>query len=417
MARSRRLDDTSLRSVTPVEVEWIDGPDRTGLGPSPTPDASGLKRWSRLASGGLLLLGAALFAVALGARDESVEDRSAAETSADQSTRQAAARRSAPLAGGTAVDGSADVDDGAFIDQLPNVPDSWVEGQVLTWIDASGQLQLRSLETGEVIGVNTLASATLPPLPEHVHLLGSENSTWLLDLKVPARSGKLSNTVRMVRLGSGLDSYGFSSTGENGQTEFFVGSLWGPAMNGLAEVDARHDVFYVPKTGIIVASQDAKSSTVVGSGLEALPSRLGRIVAASPERVAGIHCDDLGRCVGRIARWDGSDEVQVDAAALSLPVVRMSPDSRYVLSGGGSSWNLLDLEVGSMNSWETRFSANDSLVWSPDSSTVFFIADGALLALRVTDPTVPIARVRRVGDIEARLERSDVAVFVEFVEQ
>lgn len=303
------------------------------------------------------------------------------------------------------------VDEIPAIDQLDSAPLDWAANQVIALVDESGQLRVRALDTGEDLDVGVLAATNLPPLADHVHLLGAPGSTWLLDLEEPERSGKLSNTVRIVRLGTGLDSYGFSSPTDVGTIEFFLGSLWGPAMNGLAEVDADATVFYVPGRGIIASRRDGASSVLGASGFEPMPPRLGRIVAATPTHVAGIHCDDLGRCVGRVARWDGTDEHQVDAGLLALPLVRLAPDGRSVLAAGASLWNLIDVNSGAIARWDIRVPPNDSLVWSQDSSTVFFVADGSVVAIRPLDLDRPVALVRRAGFLDDRLADSDVGIF------
>lgn len=305
------------------------------------------------------------------------------------------------------------IPEAALLDQLPSTADEIVDDQVLVWIDGDGMLRARRLLDGAELELSVLAENNLPPLPEHIHLLGATNGTWLLDLLEPERSGKLSNTVRMVRFGDRLDSYGFSSVDESGTTEFFVGSLWGPAMNGLAEVDASTAVFFVPRAGIISSGRDATSQVLRGSGFEPMPSRLGRIVAASRGLVAGIHCDDLGRCVGRVSSWDGAGEVQVDATTLSAPVVRISPDERFIIATGGSTLSLIDLESGSQRQWSIGLDIDDSLVWSTDSSTAFAIVDDAVVALQVTTRELSLSQVRSSGAIDSRLEGADVAVFVD----
>ena len=298
-----------------------------------------------------------------------------------------------------------------IIDQLPTTPDALLEGLVIAWVDDERQLRLQRLGDGEALGVSRLARTNLPPLPERIHLIGAENSTWLIDLEVPENSGELSNTVRMVRLGEDLDSYGFISTNEGTDTEFFVGSLWGPAATGTATAPASAAVLTVPRRGIVVASQSAQSSVLLGDGLNPLPTRLGRIVAASRTLVAGIFCDDLGRCVGRVANWDGSNEIGIWADALGAPVVRISPDEQYVLTAGGETWTLYDLVANTRESWTTAIPANDTLTWSPDSRAVFWIDGEDLLAHTVATEPRQMSRVRQFKRVGDRLPGSDVSLF------
>ena len=307
---------------------------------------------------------------------------------------------------------SAPVTEVPIIDQLPTTPVAMIEDVVIAWVDDRRHLTIQHLSTGEALPVSRLAKTNLPPLPERIHLIGAENSTWLIDLLEPENSGELSNTVRMVRLGQDLDSYAFISTNPGEDTEFFVGSLWGPSMAGTATAPAGAAVLTVARRGIVVASQAAESSVLLGDGLDPLPTRLGRIVAASPSLVAGIFCDDLGRCSGRVAGWDGSNEVEIWADALGSPVVRISPDERYVLAAGGDTWTLYDLESGSRVSWTTAIRANDTLTWSPDSRSVFWIDDTDVLAHSIVTEPRQMSRVRQVGSIGDRLPGSDVALFL-----
>ncbi len=299
-----------------------------------------------------------------------------------------------------------------IIDQLPTTPIDMIDNIVIAWVDDRRRLSVQHLSTGEDLGVSRLAKTNLPPLPERIHLIGAENSTWLIDLLEPENSGELSNTVRMVRLGQDLDSYAFISSNPGEDTEFFVGSLWGPSMAGTATAPASAAVLTVARRGIVVASQAAESSVLLGDGLDPLPTRLGRIVAASPSLVAGIFCDDLGRCSGRVAGWDGSNEVEIWADALGSPVVRISPDERYVLAAGGDTWTLYDLESGSRVSWTTAIRANDTLTWSPDSRSVFWIDDTDVLAHSIVTEPRQMSRVRQAGSLGDRLPGSDVALFL-----
>lgn len=407
MAWTRRSDaeltDRSEASIAPVSdrdsIIWDDADQDERQRPAERPFAASSAREFVM---GLVILGFAglLFAVAFGrGSDRTAELAEVAVTTS----------RLTP----TPAPDSTTIPDDALIDQLPSTPPDLVDGHVLAWIDDRGMLRARRLVDGTDLEVSALAQTNLPPLPEHIHLLGAPNATWLLDVEEPQRSGKLSNTVRMVRLGDGLDSYGFSSEDESGTTEFFVGSLWGPAMNGLAEVDATSTVFSVPRAGIIASSRDATSEVLRGSGFEPLPSRLGRIVAASPRLVAGIHCDDLGRCVGRVAGWNGDDELQVDAAALSSPVIRISPDDRLLAAAGGSTLSIIDLETGVNRQWPLSLSIDDSMAWSLDSSTVFAVVEGAVVAMQVRSPELALSRVRTAGTLGARLDGADVAIFAD----
>lgn len=305
-----------------------------------------------------------------------------------------------------------------YLSRLSSVDTDIVEGLVIAWVRDDDQLELRSLETGVALPVATLAQHDVPPLPEHIQLIGGENATWLIDLLEPARSGKLSNSVRMVRLGSELDSYGFISENEEAPTDFFVGSLWGPAMNGTAQAPKSWTILPVPGAGIVVSSPTAESSVVRGGGFEALPRSVGRAIAASPDHIAGVACDNRLECVGSVSRWDGSEQQIIDANALSNDaIVRISPDGRLLLSVQGTRWSLFDLEGNSSHFWTERLAVDDTITWTPDSRALVWVAEGTLVSLDVTGigrdvDGLPAARiVSPIGAIGARLANSDVAVF------
>ena len=404
MQGSRDIDGAP--ETVGVVVEWI--PDLVQEPGTISPPDRSIRRSIGLRAVVLALgiAAAGLFVAAVASEPtRSARDVAAARAEASQNPERASAavsRQTSPIAV---------VEDASIIGQLASAPTEWVTDMVIAFVDDAGRLRVRSLDTSEDLDVGVMATTNLPPLADHVHLLGAPGATWLLDLEEPERSGKLSNTVRMVRFGSGLDSYGFSSTRDDGTIEFFLGSLWGPAMNGLAEVEASSAVFYVPGTGIIAAGRDGTSSVLRGSGFEPMPSRLGRVVAATRSHVAGIHCDDLGRCVGRFAKWDGADERQVEADLLAMPFVRISPDGRSVLTAGVSSWHLIDVESGTSVRWDLRLVPDDSLVWSDDSSTVFLVADGSLVAIRPADQGPSVALVRSAYPIDDRLAGSDIGIF------
>ncbi|MDW3179493.1 MAG: hypothetical protein R8J94_19030 [Acidimicrobiia bacterium] len=406
MGRVRDADDAQRRDVASAAregtdpataLEWIADIEDAGAASAPMHEPS--NRRTFVASVIAIIIISGLFVVAFGSDSSSDESVAQTPNSIDAD----------PITPDVPI--TPDAEEQPLIDQLASAPEEWLAGHVLAWVNAQGELQARQLATGSDLPVSVFAQTNTPPLPEHIHLLGGENSTWLLDLESPERSGEFSNTVRIVRLGSGAGRYGFSSIDEGGATGFFVGTLWGPAKNGLAEVDAQTNVISVPATGFVVASANGDSSALRDGAFEPVSSRLGRVVAASPSLLAGIHCDAVGRCVGRVAEWDGTNERVVDAAVLAEPIVRISPNGRYIMSGGGGSiWHLVDLAEGTHLTWPLGLVPDDSLQWSPDSSTAFFLNESSLVAVRIDGPEPQVRRVRSAGDIGPRLPGSDVRV-------
>ena len=297
------------------------------------------------------------------------------------------------------------------VEALPSTPLEWLADRMLVSVDGEGRLRLRRLDRGVDITAGT-HSSVVPPLPEHVLLLGAPNRTWLVDTERLERSGELSNTVRLVRLGEGLDSFGFISTGADDRTEFFVGSFWGPAASGLDAVDGSTDVITVADAGIIAADAAGTSAVLRPTGFESLSARFGRVVAASPTTIAGIHCDAAGRCVGRVGSWDGDAEQQVDAELLARPVVTISPDGRYLVSGGTSTWDVLDLEDGARRSFESAVDVDGPTAWAPDSTGLFLVADSSVLALLMGEPDVGLSRVDTAGVAAGLWPNADLASLI-----
>ncbi|MFT7476218.1 MAG: hypothetical protein ACI81L_003167 [Verrucomicrobiales bacterium] len=402
MRRPRREDEAPREPELPptvgIEIEPFGGAlvVSNAAAEAALPRVVALVRAAAL--GGLLLAVALVVVLVSAANRDAIEESRAPSTATARPLSRPAIR--IPVV----------VEESKLVDQLPTTPDAWIDGQVLSWIDSTGQLQLRELVDGTELEVGVLARTNLPPLPEHIHLVGAPNTTWLVDLQEPDRSGKLSNSVRMVRLGDTGDSYGFISRNDT-TTDFFVGSLWGPAINGTASVPLSTEVLTVRRTGIIVSSTAAESAVVAGGGLRELPRRLGRIVAASPTRIAGIHCDSLARCIGRVTNWDGGDEREVLVDTLVAPVIRISPDGRFIVATGAEMWTVLDLDVGVTKQWTLGIAANDSLMWTTDSKTLLWEVDGDVLALSIDDPDPRLTRVRQVGNIGVRIIGSDFAVF------
>lgn len=392
MTRVREVETSPDPTVTANRLEWIDvDSDRLADPRAARPNVVVLTCVVVLvtAAVGLLIL-------AGGADVERVADPAA----------DASANRSSPAVRATGLQ-IAPV--GRPIDGLVETPSDRLAGLARVSIGDDRRLVVRRLDDGTDLAVAT-HSTVGPPLPATIALLGAPNSTWLVDLEDIGRSGEISNTVRLVRLGDGVDSYGFVSTREGGETDFFVGSFWGPAASGLDELDESTGVFHVADTGIIASTTSGRSSVLRPGGFEPLPSRLGRIVAASPMWIVGVHCDAVGRCVGRIASWDGLDEREVDAELLVRPVVTLSPDGRHLVTGGMGRWDLLDLESGRHTTMESPLAPDGPVAWAPDSSGVFFVVDGVLVTMHVDELSLSMTRADSAGEMPEPWPDSDVAV-------
>jgi len=404
-------DRSSPAAPPSVGIELLDydqSPVDLDVGRSDLPQVSGRSSQLRslVAVGGLL--GFAFLALFL-------LSSSSTPPTAEPSPESAAPRVTTPVSTTTPTTSIPTEDEAqvALLESLERVDPELVAGLVVAWVDEDDQLQLQSLDEG-ALPVGRMADHDLPPLPQHIQLIGGENSTWLVDLLEPERSGKLSNTVRMVRLGAELDSYGFISENDAGPTDFFVGSLWGPSMNGTAQAPDSWTILPVPGTGIVVSSPTAQSSSIGGSGMEPLPRHVGRVVAATPDHVAGVTCDNRLQCVGAVSRWDGTDQQLFDANALNNEAtVRISPDGRLLLSIIGRRWTVYDLEADS-SFFMNGLPVDSTITWTPDSNALLWVAQGTLVAVEVETETSTIHKPRLVSPIGAvgpRLANSDLAVY------
>ena len=194
MRGSRDIDGAP--ETVGVVVEWI--PDLVQEPGTISPPDRSIRRSIGLRAVVLALgiAAAGLFVAAVASEPtRSARDVAAARAEASQNPERASAavsRQTSPIAV---------VEDASIIGQLASAPAEWVTDMVIAFVDDAGRLRVRSLDTSEDLDVGVMATTNLPPLADHVHLLGAPGATWLLDLEEPERSGKLSNTVRMVRFG------------------------------------------------------------------------------------------------------------------------------------------------------------------------------------------------------------------------
>jgi len=161
----------------------------------------------------------------------------------------------------------------------------------------------------------------------------------------------------------------------------------------------------VPGRGIIVSEPDGSSQVLTTRGLEQLPTRLGRVVDATADRMLGVHCDDLGRCVGRLMDWDLGNEIEIPVAFAANNTVSLSPNGRHLLSANTSEWGVYDIETGGFAVGDPRVVPQNSVAWTPDGARVVWVergvvvtasADRDLVAFAV--PSIDLDADRRVAD-------------------
>jgi hypothetical protein len=392
MGETRRENGRSIVGVSTRDPEWVELSTDPTVGPVTRAEPAA-RPWVVLAA----VVGAIAAVVALLGLTGAVEIEPPPEAApVDPIVRTPTTRSPAPTAAPTTTE--------VPPPDLGPAPAEWLDGLALAFVDDNEELQLFDLATGSSVVGNQWAEFAWPPLPDSVRLLGAPNRSFAIDPSAPTDSGRISTTVHTVRLSEQNDQFGFFSESEDG-FQFFVGSQWGPAQNGLATAPVRAQVFAVPGRGIIVSEPDGSSQVLTTRGLEQLPTRLGRVVDATADRMLGVHCDDLGRCVGRLMDWDLGNEIEIPVAFAANNTVSLSPNGRHLLSANTSEWGVYDIETGGFAVGDPRVVPQNSVAWTPDGARVVWVergvvvtasADRDLVAFAV--PSIDLDADRRVAD-------------------
>ena len=122
----------------------------------------------------------------------------------------------------------------------------------------------------------------------------------------------------------------------------------------------------------------------------------GRIVAANADWFAEVVCDDLMRCTGNIRSWDDDLVTPIPIDVLTTAVVRISPDGRWVLSGGSGHWSIYDIAEQTSVPTGEDVVPNGSATWSPDSAFFLWIDARTLSATRPEQPSERVSLTLRV---------------------
>ena len=213
--------------------------------------------------------------------------------------------------------------------------------------------------------------------------LASERGSWVIDpdnlevalrLAPQAQIGILEDPTRTAVLAEAA-----------GATTVLGGFFDGRAIRILATVPAGADAEVVQERGVVITPLSGGSYLVQAS----FPDKVsdGRIVGANADWYGEVLCDELLRCTGSVRSWDTDEAIDVPIGVLSAPEVRISPDGRWVLSGGGaSSWSMYSIEDDSFAAFGAGVGPNASATWSPDSSFFLWIGEGTLYAARPERP-------------------------------
>lgn len=280
---------------------------------------------------------------------------------------------------------------------LPSVPPEWVEGLRLAWVSSEG-LHIRDMDTGDEVDLTGVPRIQIPPLPDDVVIVGATNESWAVVGSDVGGSGLISNTFETVRLADGVAAFGFVEHAEDGGATIFTGTLWGPSIRPVLDVADNAEVFVVPEQGIVVSPPSGHGEIITRGDATPAPSNLGRIVGASTSFLAGVHCDGVGVCTGRVADWSGEQTAVLDANTLADGLVRISPDGQRVLV-----WDVDEaalLSEGDEQRWSVEPGLNESVVWNSTTDRLLWVVDGQLLMLDPTEPEPQPYVVRSVGMVE-----------------
>lgn len=283
------------------------------------------------------------------------------------------------------------------LDTLDSAPEELLQGLTLAWIGEEG-LQLRDISSGDDVDLSGSPRIQIPPLPDNSTLVRADNITSAVVPENLGASGLISNTFETVRLADGVSSFGFVEEHDGGSATIHTGTLWGPSIHPILDVSADAQIFIAPGQGIAVSRRDGTGDLVTGGGeARPTPRRWGRVVAVNSDSLAGIHCDAVGVCTGRITRWDGVETAVLDPAVLAADVVRLSPESDVVFA-----WNLGESVVagpGVERRWSGGPDVNQSITWDDATNLLLWVVDDQLVVLDPTqDAPVPYV-VRSVGEV------------------
>ncbi len=297
----------------------------------------------------------------------------------DRPATEEAAATAAVVEPGEVGDDGANVERAAsLIDALPGA------GDYLMFFRSSDSLAMLDFRDG----TSALMDWSVPNEADTVGFmyLASERGSWVVDpddlslalrLAPNAQIGVLSNPTRTAVLSE-----------SDGSTTVLGGFFDGRSVRILAAVPMGADAEVVQQLGVLISPVSGGSYLVQ----EGSPTRVsdGRIVAATADRYAEILCDDRLQCEGRLGSWHDDEAADLPLDVLTAPVVRISPDGRWILSGGGELWTIYDVGEATFTSAGGAVAPNGSVTWSPDSSFFVWIDARTLFA---ASPATPLDRV------------------------
>ncbi len=253
-------------------------------------------------------------------------------------------------------------------------------------------LFFRSGESLAILDFRDGSSETMDwGVPDGVDTVGflymaSERGSWVIDPNDLSRALRLAPTSQIGVLQNPTRTAVLADA--SGTTTVFGGFFDGRSVRILAFVPVGAHAEVIQKLGVLISPVSGGSYLVQ----ETSPTRVseGRIVAANEDWFAEVLCDDSLQCTGNFRSWDNDEETPIALEVLTPPVVRISPNGRWILSGGNGRWSIFDVTAQTSVATGVEVDPNASVTWSPDSAFFLWIEARTLSAVR---PELPTERV------------------------
>jgi len=279
----------------------------------------------------------------------------------------------------------------ALLAALPTAADH------LMFFRTTGSLALVDFRDGS----STLMDWSVPDQVDTVGFLymASERGSWVIDPADLSVALRLAPTAQIAVLETPTRTAVLAEAA--GATTVLGGFFDGRSIRILASVPVGSEAEAVQGLGVVVSPISGGSYLIQ----ESLPVQVseGRIVAPNANHYGEVLCGDRLVCTANIRSWHDDTLSPVPVDLLTAPVVRISPDGRWVLTGGGDRWSIYDVDAGTFTSTDADVTLNGSVAWAPDSSFFVWIEARTLFAAAPTQLDVAVTLALDVEPIPGLL--------------
>ena len=227
--------------------------------------------------------------------------------------------------------------------------------------------------------------------------LASERGSWVVDPNDLSRALRLAPRSQIAVLENPTRTAVLADV--SGVMTVSGGFFDGRSVRVLALVPVGSKAEVIQKLGVIISPLSG-GSYLIQETSPTLASD-GTIVAANADWFAEVICDDRLRCTANVGSWDDDVVTPIPIDVLTTAVVRISPDGRWVLSGGSGHWSIYDVAEQTSVATGDDVVPNGSAIWSPDSA--FFLWIDAL-TLSAARPERPSERVNLTLGVEPLID-------------